>query len=251
MTLLLIDAGNTRLKWRVLDSAGQEVDKGALPVNELTALESSWDGLRVACALVACVAGDTARTRLAALLTTVAARTIWIEPARQAHGVLNRYHEPARLGADRWAALIAVVRAGLGDVVVVSAGTALTVDALTREGEFLGGCILPGEDMMRVALARGTAAVAVAAPAIDGVSPAVWPRDTGAAVATGIGLAMRGVVLDMRERLRREVARDACVVITGGARVALRHWLPEPALERDGLVLEGLAWIARDLQCRA
>lgn len=251
MTLLLIDAGNTRLKWRALDSAGQEVDAGALPIIELTPLASAWDGLRVACALIACVADGKARARLAALLATVTTQTIWIEPARQAHGVLNRYHEPARLGADRWAALIAVARAGFGDAVVVSAGTALTVDALTREGEFLGGCILPGADMMRVALAHGTAAVAVASPTVDGVAPAAWPRDTGEAVATGIGLAMRGVVLEMRERLRREVAREARVVITGGARAALRHWLPEPPLEREGLVLDGLAWIARDLACRA
>ena len=72
-------------------------------------------------------------------------------------GVRSSYAEPAQLGADRWAALIGARRRYAGPCAVVNAGTTMTVDALSAEGIFLGGFIVPGLELMREALARNTA----------------------------------------------------------------------------------------------
>jgi acetyl-CoA C-acetyltransferase len=95
-------------------------------------------------------------------------------------GVINRYQQPERLGADRWAALIAARHRQAGPQLVVSAGTALTADMLDAQGVFLGGIIAPGLRLMQQSLAAGTAGL----PLSPG-QYAEWPRDTAEAIATG------------------------------------------------------------------
>lgn len=246
MSVLLVDVGNSRLKWRLQKDA-LVVAMGVAETAHLASLPVTWRAWPAPlCAVVSCVAGEAARRSLTHILHAQGTRITWVAAKARAHGVLNGYARPEQLGTDRYAALVAVARAGLGDAVVVAAGTALTVDGLTRDGDFLGGCILPGPALMRDALARGTGAVRAAQ-----VEAATWPRDTASAVATGIALAMQGVVATMRERLARQVGREPIIVLTGGARAALRDGLPTPWLEREHLILEGLAWIARDLTCDA
>ena len=89
----------------------------------------------------------------------------WIESRLVQCGVHNRYADPSQLGTDRWAALIGARSICAGACVVVGAGTAVTVDALTATGDFVGGLIIPGLSLMADALARDTARL---------------PRDTGA-----------------------------------------------------------------------
>ncbi len=245
MSLLLIDAGNTRIKWRVLD-AGRVSGDGVIPVADVAALADAWRDLRPRHAFISCVAAPEVCARLTDGCRRLGAQAHRVEAARQAHGVLNRYQVARSLGPDRYAALVAVARAGWGDAVVVCAGTALTADALTREGEFLGGCILPGADLMRAALASGTARVDAA-----DVQPTAWPRDTASAVATGIHLAQRGVVLALRRQLRARVGRTVRIVLAGGAAAQLAPGLPRPLRRCEHLVLEGLAWMARDCGCDA
>ena len=85
--------------------------------------------------------------------------------AAQQCGVRSSYVDPAALGPDRWAALIGAWHLTGGACVVVNAGTTMTVDALNGEGVFLGGCIVPGAALMREALARDTANLALRAGA--------------------------------------------------------------------------------------
>lgn len=245
MSLLLIDAGNTRIKWRAV-GAGRVSRDGVMPVPEVAALATTWRDLRLRDAFISCVAAPAVCAQLADTCMRLGAHVRQVTPARQAHGVLNRYHAPECLGPDRYAALVAVTRAGWGDCVVVGAGTALTVDALTRDGEFLGGCIVPGRDLMHEALAHGTARVAV-----PDAQPTAWPRDTASAVATGIHLAHRGVVLALRRQLRAQVRRPVRIVLAGGTAAQLAPGLPRPLRQCEHLALDGLTWIARDCGCDA
>lgn len=237
--ILLIDAGNTRIKWACVE-AGEWSASGALPsgaaaglADVLAAYDPAWVG-------VCCVAGAEVRARIEALLAGRPGH--WLAPAASAHGIVNRYERPETLGADRYAGLIACRRRGHAPCVAVSAGTAVTVDALAGDGEFLGGMILPGVALMRQALAGGTAAV----PELPGVWSA-FPRSTGDAVATGILTALAGAVEGMRDRLASRLGRAVPVVLTGGDAGTLAARLAGPVTIESNLVLEGLLWLARDL----
>jgi len=246
--ILLLDAGNTRIKWGVRRS-GEWLARGVCPTSDTSRLSAAWASFFCHRALLSCVADQATRSTLESLVSTRIERLHWLTAAAAAHGVSSDYQPPESLGADRYAALVAARRRNLGACLVVSAGTALTVDALTAAGRFLGGCITPGPDLMRVSLLRGAAGVREINKIAEMAGMASgFPRTTGAAVATGIALAQAGVVTGMRERLRWHSGEVVTVLLTGGARAAVAGLLEPPVVEADDLVLEGLAWIAKDLK---
>lgn len=237
---LLLDAGNTRIKWGIRQHNAW-LARGVRPTSDVALLVDDLAPFSLRRACLCCVASAATREVLHDMLSPRVERLHWLTAHADAHGLLNRYQPPESLGADRYAALVAARRRDLGDCVVVSVGTALTVDALTAAGEFLGGVIAPGPELMRGALLRGTAGVrASGGPAVE------FPVDTGAAVAGGIALAQSGVVMGMRERLARQGGGQVTILLSGGARAELVKLLAPPVVEVDDLVLEGLAWIAKE-----
>jgi type III pantothenate kinase len=158
--------------------------------------------------------------------------------------VTNGYENPLQLGADRWAALIAARRRTVSEVespppaIVVNAGTAVTIDALDRDGVFRGGVILPGMRLMLQALAENTAALNVA--------PGVYqdfPVNTGDALYSGVIVAVAGAIEQMRKRLRHDGGEVACFV-SGGAADEIAPYLTGPLEVVDNLVLEGALALA-------
>ncbi|MBI5329686.1 MAG: type III pantothenate kinase [Betaproteobacteria bacterium] len=241
--ILLVDAGNSLTKWRVLER-GRVRGEGHLSSAGLPECASPpWGGFAVRDAVIASVAGPVLDAVLRGWLDSDRISARWLVPDFSSYGIINRYEAPERLGADRYAALIAARRMDLGDCVVVCVGTALTADALSASGEFLGGCIAPGPDWMRRALHLGTAGVRG-----DGGVFTALPRDTGSAVATGAAYAMVGVVEGVRAAFPGGADRVP-VVLSGGARSLLVGLLRAPCREVDNIVLEGLRWIAKDLGC--
>lgn len=238
--ILLLDAGNTRIKWGVRQ-AGAWLARGVCPTSEVAGLRADLATFPLRSALLCCVANAATRAALDDLLAERVEHLAWLVAAADAHGVRNAYQPPESLGADRYAALVAAARRGLGDCVVANVGTALTVDALTADGRFLGGAIAPGPDLMRASLLDGTAGVRAFSSAV-----ADFPIHTGAAAASGIALAQAGVVAGMRERLARAGGKPVTVLLSGGARALLKSLLEAPVVDADDLVLEGLAWIAKD-----
>ena len=238
--ILLLDAGNSRIKWG-LRQGGTWLLRGACPTGEVSRLQTDLAAYPLRRALLCCVAGDETRAALERLLAGRVEQVSWVRAAAEACGLRNDYQPPESLGADRYAALVAAARRGLGDCVVVTVGTALTVDVLTAEGRFLGGAIAPGPDLMQRALQQGTAGVREFSGEL-----ASLPTHTAAAVATGIALAQVGVVTAMRERLARRAGRPVTLLLSGGARAGLRPLLAPPVVEADDLVLEGLAWMAKE-----
>jgi len=238
--ILLLDAGNTRIKWGVRQ-AGVWQAQGVCLTREVACLPADLAIYPLRRALLCCVANEATRAALENLLADRVEHLAWLTPAADAHGVRNAYQPPESLGADRYAALVAAARRCLGDCVVVTVGTALTVDALTADGRFLGGAIAPGPDLMWAALQQGTAGVQAFSPSL-----ATFPVNTGAAVASGIALAQVGVVAGLRQRLAQLCGKGVTVLLSGGARAGLANRLEPPVVEADDLVLEGLAWIAKD-----
>jgi type III pantothenate kinase len=233
--ILCLDAGNTRLKWGLYAADGWRAT-GAVShaaIADLAAELPERPARVVACN----VAGPAVAAAIEALTTRLAVPLDWFGSAASAGGVINGYDDPARLGADRWAALLGARALHAGPAVVVMAGTATTVDALDADGRFRGGLILPGLDLMRLALARNTAGL----PEARGV----WrdfPANTDDAIVTGALEATLGAIERMAHRL---ASADFLVLLSGGAADALAPHLTPPPRRVDNLVLEGLAGMSR------
>ena len=280
--ILLIDAGNSRIKWRMLEMPrqgilGQQYRCGVVQSSAAAELARAWQGCRCQSVVVSCVANDAVHSALAQAIAGVVSAdesnvaVHWLRPEREKYGLINRYAAPEKLGADRYAALIAAARLRVGNCVVVSVGTATTIDALSLRdnqqseflggefmgGEFMGGVILPGPAMMRAALLQGTGQIerkmVTAVPPVqasslafsqDTFSQAIFPQDTAAAVESGIVLAQVGAVHAMRDRMTQADAAPPLVILTGGARGEIRDGLQAELIDIEDLVLEGLAWIA-------
>jgi len=234
--ILAIDCGNTRLKWGVHDGDAWR-ETGSVPVANIGRLVTAWKRMAAPEKIVVSdVAGAAARRRLDDILSRWSIAPIQVKPKSRQCGVTNNYREPARLGADRWAALIGARALVRGPCLVVNAGTAATADILKRDGTFSGGVIIPGLDLMKRSLARNTARL----PFAEGRFSAE-PRSTADAIETGCLLAQAGAV----ERLFATLKPGAVCVLSGGAASRLATQLRIPVRLVDNLVLEGLIRIAR------
>ena len=238
--LLAIDSGNTRIKWAV-NEGGTWVDAGALATADSGRIGEAWAALAPFDRAIACnVAGPQVGRRLD-LACAARGATLAIAEAQAAQlGVVNGYREPAQLGADRWAALVAAHALGEGAKLVVNAGTALTIDALAADGRFEGGLIVPGPALMRSALATGTARLPHAAGAFR-----EFPDTTDDAIASGALQACVGAIVRMRHAMTESGMVPEHVVLSGGAARELAPLLPMPFAIHENLVLDGLARIAR------
>jgi type III pantothenate kinase len=235
--ILELDLGNTRAKWRLLDDEGVR-ERGVGAVDEWLQgqLPSAWP-LRLERVRIASVLRADIERQLAARLGLRAIEGIaFARSAARCGSVRNGYAEPGRLGVDRWLGIVAAWHEFREPLLVVSAGSALTLDRVDGDGQHLGGFIIPGPRLMRQMLLSGTDRVRFDAGELDGeVRPGT---DTGACVHNGIALALVGAI----ELARRQ--QPSRLVLTGGYGEVLRH-MPELAHAewRPELVFQGLHWV--------
>ncbi|MES2153305.1 MAG: type III pantothenate kinase [Pseudomonadota bacterium] len=233
--LLLIDAGNTRIKWALAgqDAApGSWVASGAVPHAELNHLPASWQRHRVTRAIVANVAGAKLRDQLQLMIPTTAIS--WFTSLPLIDGLRNGYRNPAQLGADRFAAALGARALEPGKALVVATcGTATTIDAVSADGRFLGGMILPGLGLMASSLARNTAQLPQVAPGT--VLPTDFADNTDEAILAGCLAAQAGAI----ERACALHQAAQCI-ISGGAAPYIAPALRVGHRMVDNIVLIGL-----------
>ena len=239
MRILAIDAGNSRIKWGLHDDGSWEV-QGWVETHRAARLGRAWAELEPPDTIIA---SSVAGTRVAAAIAAAARRlrrpVHYLKSAASQGGVRNSYEQPAQLGPDRWAALIGARGLHRDACVVVSAGTTVTVDALTADGVFLGGMIVAGGELMRGALARNTARLRP-----RGGRFAYFPARTADAIESGVVNSIAGAVERML-RFMREAGEEApLTVVSGGGAQALAPHLNGTIEVVDNLVLEGLVRIA-------
>lgn len=204
-TLLLIDAGNTRVKWAMApadaDAPGRWLTSGGVAHADLGTLAAAWRdaGCAVSRVVLSNVAGAATGAALADAIAAAFAGAPTVEcfaslPALA--GVRNGYRDPHRLGCDRFASLIGARALFPGrPLVVVTCGTATTVDALDADGFFPGGMILPGLGTMAQSLAGNTAQLPrIADAALAGGLPGCIADHTEAAIAAGCLAAQAGAI---------------------------------------------------------
>jgi type III pantothenate kinase len=250
MTLLL-DLGNTRLKVATSDAGDGLRVLGEASHREhgmAGALVRALAGTRPGAGVAWCanVAGAAAGEALAAALAQSGVGTVsFLRATPAACGVQCAYAEPARLGADRWAALLGARGLEAGPCLVVDAGSALTIDAMAAEGRHLGGWILPGLAMMVGALEARTGDLACFRQASARTVAGAFPTDTGPAMEDGARMAALGAVSAARQQLAAHAGAPPRLFLTGGDAPALRPGLEDAELVPE-LVLLGLARAARE-----
>ncbi len=242
---LLVDLGNTRLKWATLARgelrAGGVFAHGREPLE--AALRAEWADLRgVEGVLVASVVAPAREAELdARVRERFGGHARFVRTPAAALGVRNAYAEPARLGVDRFLALAALHGERARAQVLVSVGTALTVDALDAGGRHHGGLILASPRLMREAVLGNTARVDVL-----GGRWSEMPDNTVDAVVSGSLYAALGAIERFLAAATPRLGGAPALVLTGGGAEELAPLLPDAERAHD-LVLRGLArWAAEE-----
>jgi type III pantothenate kinase len=243
---LLIDIGNSRVKWASLSGARLGPQSAA---DASTWGEADWRGeierLRPERVIAASVGPSRARDDLAAATRQLTGRDPqWVTSTAQAAGVRNGYSNPAQLGVDRWLAVIGAFHRHRAACCVIDAGTALTIDGVDGSGVHLGGFIVPGPRLMVDSLLVGTRDLADRWSWSAEADQTGFPENTRAAIEQGCLLALAELIDEAAGRLARLAGVAPKLVLTGGAAAVLVPWLREPAELVPDLVLQGLARFA-------
>lgn len=247
--LLVIDTGNTRTKWAKVQEDGKLAAVQATLNNKLITSAIKQDLASVDKVVVANVAGHEIAAQLNSIMPEHL-EPIFMVAKSEACNVINRYEHVETLGIDRWAAAIAAWHMYKQPTLVINAGTAITIDALgkdkaTKKGEYLGGTIMPGLQLLFSALSENTAKLTASASGrLD-----AFPKNTADAIQTGCMNAIIGAVVLQMKQLEKHCAFLPKIVISGGDAVkiaeALNHHLNR-VIVAENLVLQGLALIGEE-----
>lgn len=247
--ILLLDAGNSRLKWALLRN-GQFEHGGALehtqtPLKELAT--AAWSELDKPEGIwVANVAGETLRRSLNAWVRRRwKLAPVYVTASAEQCGIRNAYAQPQCLGVDRWLALLAARERYTGPLCIVDCGTALTFDLLAADNRHLGGLIVPGLQLMRDALAERSEAIRTGIEQAKAEQVAFLGSNTGTAVTGGTLYAVVATIDRILGDLKAEVGRNLHCILTGGDATRLLPLLACKAQHEPDLVLYGLARLAR------
>ncbi|WP_418318605.1 type III pantothenate kinase [Piscinibacter sakaiensis] len=245
MTFLAVDVGNTRLKWAQYAGAAPGATllaHGAVFLETIDDLaDTVWKDLPTPHTMLGCiVAGEGIKRRVEEQLELWDLPPRWVVPSRQAGGITNGYDHPNRLGPDRFVALIGarhrvISRGQPRPALVVMVGTAVTVDALDTEGNFLGGMILPGFGVMQRALEMSTAGLKVPTGEITD-----FPTNTSDALMSGGSNAMAGAIERMHRKLCEFSGQEPVLLMSGGAASKLAAITDLHFATIDSLIFDGL-----------
>jgi type III pantothenate kinase len=250
MTLFCVDIGNTNVvmglyrgeelvtHWRIATDHRKMADEyGMLVLNLFERAEQ--DPASVAGIIVASVVPPLTGIFEKLSQRYFRQRALVISEALQT-GVRIQYDNPAEVGADRVVNAVAVYHHHGGPTCVVDFGTATTFDALSAEGDYLGGAIAPGIGIAAEALFRRTAKL----PRVDLVRPpAVIGKNTVQSMQSGLLFGYVGLVGGMVARFRDELGSDMKVIATGGLAPLIAAETDVVDAVEPWLTLEGLRLI--------
>jgi len=257
MSVLLIDIGNTRIKWALWHrghlSPMQAASHAGWSLKDYERHLFGRPGRRSSVpaeVIVASVAGPRVNRLVAAAARHASgARARFIATSRRVAGVTTRYRETWRLGVDRFAGVIGA-RGLLGatGACVINAGTAVTIDLLDPQGVHRGGAILPGPRLMVSSLLDGTVGIGRRARENStkrrggrGSQGALFARSTRDAIEGGARYAVASAVDRAVVEARRVLGRTPKVLLTGGGADELEPLIRARHVRVPDLVLRGIA----------
>lgn len=221
--LLALDIGNTNVKlgvfegerlratWRIATDPARLADEYGVIVIQLLELEGI-DRSQVTGAVIGSVVPP-----LTPVFESVSRRFFGVAPLRVGPGVKTGlrvlYEDPREVGPDRIAGAVAALQLHEPPLIVVHTGTATVIEAISREGEYLGGAIAPGIGVGAEALAQRAAMLR----AVDLRPPKrAIGANTTAAMQSGIIFGYVELIEGMIRRFKEEIGDDAYVIGTGG-----------------------------------
>lgn len=243
--ILEFDLGNTSCKWRLLGQASQRLNGGRLDarVSEeverlMATIPEPLSDVRISSVATAEQSAELADSIEAA----VGLVPRFAETVAECAGLKNSYAEPSRMGVDRWLAMLAAFHEYRGNVLVVDAGSALTLDMVAADGRHLGGYIVPGPRLMAQSLLADTGQVR-----FHEADSGRWQdpgTSTAEAVTRGAKLALCGAVQQGWRLARQRFAGDVAVFLAGGYSTLLADELDDGQIDlrlRAELVMDGLS----------
>lgn len=246
--MLLVDIGNARIKWATRDAdnwkTGEPLQRQNRAFKDIA--RPAWKELdapeRV---IVSNVAGEDYRKSVQTWVKRRWKVTPEFLPVTERQcGVSNAYAVPQRLGADRWATLLAVHAHYKGPAVVIDCGTAITIDAIAADGMHLGGLIVPGMDLMVSALTEHAPGIQI--EEADNQEISLLGSSTEAAVSGGVLYTAIALVERVFMDLQGELGNRTNLLLTGGDATRILPLLGSRPEYVPDLVLKGLAVYAEE-----
>ena len=247
MKILEIDAGNTRIKWRLLEytksekekiSSGAElVQAGAdeLPEAFCQQLhELKNDGIKNIC--VSNVRGKGFGNALATFCEKhFSIKVNFALVSSEKDGLINAYQDFKALGVDRWLAMLAAYHSAQAAVCIVDCGSAITIDLINASGQHEGGFIVPGLQMMQRSLDEQTANLKYQPGSINNIEP-------GTNTAIAINHGVLNMALGMLEKVKNEWGEGRRWYLCGGDAAILSSFVKWEHLVKPELVMDGLVF---------
>lgn len=260
MKKLLIDAGNTSLKWSLLDNGKlSEMQHRAYndvsPIRileEVLATQLKTMGINdIDTIVMVTVLGDTHLQYVETLCSQFSLIFLHAKSTAQLAGVTNAYKEHHKLGTDRLVAMIAAHHLNKGQAsIIVDSGTATTIDAVDAQGRHLGGVILPGLDLCSLSLLENTEILATFNEGKYKIEANVFSTDTKQAIASGSLFGLAGAIENICTKMEEEIKRESPqklkekvllnTFICGGSAAKLLPYLSAKFQHHENLVMQGL-----------
>ncbi|MFC1528849.1 type III pantothenate kinase [Candidatus Latescibacterota bacterium] len=239
--IALFDSGNSHLHFAVWDN-GRVIEPINIPypssANELPELIKIVLGGRNPEKVAACSVSSRWRELLFYALNEIAPGKLVVARAAYDIGMNVIYDNPEQLGVDRVLAAYAAYRLFKDSCVVIDAGTAVTIDAVTEDGTFAGGFIFPGPDVLSWSLTAKTDLPYVsAAVECEGIG-----KSTESCISKALHIGLGGAVTELVNNAIAFVGGTDRLVVTGGGAEILKFCLPFKMLHRPFLVIEGLGY---------
>ncbi|WP_394807438.1 type III pantothenate kinase [Nitrosomonas sp.] len=240
--ILAIDSGNSFVKWGLFNN-GRCLKQGKVEYDKIQNVKNDFKELQApASIIISHVARAATKNQICEQISSWPVKPHWICSCAFQCGVSSSYSDPTQLGCDRWASLIAAWEMQQQACLVINVGTAVTIDALSESGEFLGGIILPGFHLMLNSLQRGTQLFKAGMSAYED-----FPISTDSAIQSGMIHSVIGAIERMYNLLSIKINHPVKTsIISGGGVSLLSPFIKIPIKTIDNLVLKGLVLIAED-----
>lgn len=250
--MLLIDAGNTRLKWCWFDGEDVPLDYESAEYDDLDAEGASLfktPGADVERIIICSVAGEDTAGQIQEVFADWKIEPEFLASKPRSGDLTNAYANPGQLGVDRWMAMLGAWEQEKDALCIVDCGTAVTIDVVNDQGSHLGGMIIPGLELMHDALVDGTGQIETGQVETDdqAVSEAgLLARDTGSAVAAGTLYALVALIERVVSDLAQELPVEPVLILTGGDAESVQPLLSYPARYEPMLIFMGMLIAAEE-----
>jgi len=240
--MLLIDIGNTRIKWAYLNDQGQLCEPGVVShadfnlelMRQLKRPNDVWISNVGSKALLK-VVSDELTTQFGVAINVVTV-------SQSAGGLTNDYKDLEGLGVDRWVAAIgARAIVSQGDLIIIDAGSAVTIDWLRNDNSYQGGVILPGVWLMHESL---VGQIDIGADLVD--RGQIIGKNTEECVNSGVSYGVVGAVERVVDEMQHVISAPVTILLTGGDAPLIMAKSDLPVVDQPDLVLRGLAELVRE-----